>query len=583
MLLNGGLQERGVVMHMRRTFVVWGLLVVALLYGVVECPAQDDRDTLRDYIREKATNQIDYELGTEINLVLSEGDGFRLECSENDYGLEDVLVYLGPSPEGGRKRLWIYGVFADGRIWGGTSGPGSGSSYWQSGSAPVAMGVQQRRQEDGTLKVWMGAVGGAENVRSLYEITHPPLGTHDRALGLVKFWSEAKYNFAFFDQVPDLDWDKVLEEYLPRVMDAKSDDEYAELVMKCCALLKDGHTSVYISHYHSALSPPIEVQPLQGKAIVVAVGKRDDIDKARLGPGDEITHVDDRPVQEVLEQDIYPYTMAGSPQGRDNQAYPRLLEGPMESQVTLRIRRLDGTEDDVKIARDPRCETDWRPASRPPFEYKELRGKIAYVYLGSFADRKTVIQFDEVFDDIRKAQGLIIDVRDNGGGSSDIGYDVIGRLTDRTLETSRWKTRKYMPAFRAWGEEEEWYEGTHDPVQPRGDDPFLGPVVVLTNVGTVSAAEDFLVPLHASGRATLVGGRTAGTTGQPLIIKFPGGAAAICTKWDSYPDGREFVGVGVIPDVEIYPTPQDIASGRDAVLEKGIEVLKELIGKGVSH
>lgn len=192
-------------------------------------------------------------------------------------------------------------------------------------------------------------------------------------------------------------------------------------------------------------------------------------------------------------------------------------------------------------------------------------------------------QFDEVFDDIRKAQGLLIDVRDNGGGSSSIGYQVIGRLTDKPLATSRWKTRKYMPSFRAWGEEEEWHEGTHDPVQPRGDNPFLGSVVVLTNVGTVSAAEDFLVPLHASGRATLVGGRTAGTTGQPLIIKFPGGGAAICTKWDSYPDGREFVGVGVIPDVEIHPTPQDIADGRDVVLEKGIEVLKELIGKGASQ
>ena len=116
------------------------------------------------------------------------------------------------------------------------------------------------------------------------------------------------------------------------------------------------------------------------------------------------------------------------------------------------------------------------------------------------------------------------------------------------------------------------------------DDPFLGPVVVLTNVGTVSAAEDFLIPLHASGRATLVGGRTAGTTGRPLFIDLPGGAKVrICTKRDTYPDGREFVGVGVIPDVEIYPTPQDIADGRDAVLEKGIEVLKELIGKGTSQ
>jgi carboxyl-terminal processing protease len=77
-----------------------------------------------------------------------------------------------------------------------------------------------------------------------------------------------------------------------------------------------------------------------------------------------------------------------------------------------------------------------------------------------------------------------------------------------------------------------------------------------------------------------VGEKTNGSTGQPLIIQLPMRARArICTKWDTYPDGREFVGVGVIPDVEIGPTAEDIAAGRDAVLEKGIEVLKGLMAR----
>ncbi len=42
----------------------------------------------------------------------------------------------------------------------------------------------------------------------------------------------------------------------------------------------------------------------------------------------------------------------------------------------------------------------------------------------------------------------------------------------------------------------------------------------------------------------------------------------------AYPDGREFVGVGVIPDVEVHPTAVDIATDRDVVLEKGIALLK---------
>jgi C-terminal processing protease CtpA/Prc len=78
----------------------------------------------------------------------------------------------------------------------------------------------------------------------------------------------------------------------------------------------------------------------------------------------------------------------------------------------------------------------------------------------------------------------------------------------------------------------------------------------------------------------LVGQRTNGSTGQPLLVELPGGVTArICTKWDSYPDGREFVGVGVIPDVEVYPTQREIADGlwadgRDPVLDRGLEVLR---------
>jgi len=99
---------------------------------------------------------------------------------------------------------------------------------------------------------------------------------------------------------------------------------------------------------------------------------------------------------------------------------------------------------------------------------------------------------------------------------------------------------------------------------------------VLIGPETNSAAEDFVVPLHAAGRATIVGQKSRGSTGQPLQFSFLDGkiGGRVCTKRDTYPDGREFVGVGIIPDVEVHPTPADIAADHDVVLEKGIEVLK---------
>jgi C-terminal processing protease CtpA/Prc len=170
---------------------------------------------------------------------------------------------------------------------------------------------------------------------------------------------------------------------------------------------------------------------------------------------------------------------------------------------------------------------------------------------------------------------LILDVRHNDGGSSDNGDAIISLLTDKPIEGERWKTRKYLPAFRVWGRKEQWHEEKGEMIQPTQETPFLGPVVVLTGPATFSAAEDFVVPLHASKRATIVGERTGGSSGQPLQIELPfGGRARVCTKRDAYPDGREFAGVGVIPNVEVHPMPADIAAGRDVVLAKGVAVLK---------
>ena len=108
---------------------------------------------------------------------------------------------------------------------------------------------------------------------------------------------------------------------------------------------------------------------------------------------------------------------------------------------------------------------------------------------------------------------------------------------------------------------------------------FLGPVVVLIGPETNSAAEDFVVPLHAAGRATIVGQKSRGSTGQPLRFSFLDGKirGRVCTRRDTYPDGREFVGVGIIPDVEVHPSPADIAAGRDVVLGRGLEVLRAKI------
>ena len=91
---------------------------------------------------------------------------------------------------------------------------------------------------------------------------------------------------------------------------------------------------------------------------------------------------------------------------------------------------------------------------------------------------------------------------------------------------------------------------------------------------TYSAAEDFVVAFDAMERGHIVGEPTGGSTGQPLLFDLPGGGKGrICTKRDSYPDGREFVGVGVQPQVVVSPRVADLQAERDTVLQKALALL----------
>jgi hypothetical protein len=54
-----------------------------------------------------------------------------------------------------------------------------------------------------------------------------------------------------------------------------------------------------------------------------------------------------------------------------------------------------------------------------------------------------------------------------------------------------------------------------------------------------------------------------------------GGRARICSKRDTYPDGRDFVGFGIRPQVPVERTPASLIGKEDPALNKGVEVLKE--------
>ncbi len=400
----------------------------------------------------------------------------------------------------------------------------------------------------------------------------------EKIAGLSKLWSEVKYNFVDTATLEKLDWDKLYLETLPRVRATRSTEDYYRVLLELVAKLKDGHTSVYppkeLSDRMMGL-PMLKTRPVEGHVIVTEVldpGLR----AKGIMPGLEVVAVDGVEVKAYAARELAPYVSASTPQDEELRTFGyQFLRGAVGSAPRVAFRDGAGKQFEQQV---PRVSGETRKAAMansPSFEFSMLPGDVAYVSLNSFEDNSAADAWMAAFDDIAKSSALVIDVRRNGGGNSDVGYKILSTLDDKPFLTSRWATRDYKPTWRAWNKEQPMYAEAPDAVQPDLQRQYKKPVLVLTGAATYSAAEDFAVAFDGMQRGTLVGEATGGSTGQPLFIKLPGGGSArICTKQDSYPDGRAFVGVGVLPQHIVKQTVDGVRAGRDEVLEAALATVQ---------
>lgn len=409
------------------------------------------------------------------------------------------------------------------------------------------------------------------------------LGDDEKVAGLSKLWAEAKYNFAYFHAVPQLDWDATYLAFLPRVRQTRSTLEYYRVLMAFYAKLQDGHTNVSPpAELVNALfaRPAIRTRLIADKVLLIEVGD-EQLRQNGIVQGQELLEIDGIPVKPYAAERIRPYQSASTPQDLDVRTYEyALLWGAAPDSARLTIRNQNGKTFQKIVPRLTREERNKLMPQRPPFEFKLLPNNVAYVALNTFQDNQAAEQFEANFAAIAHATALMIDVRENGGGNSNVGYRVLQTLTDKSFKTSRWQTRDYRPALRAWGRLEGTFGNDAGEVPPHGKLLYTKPVVVLTSPRTFSAAEDFCVAFDAMGRGMIVGEPTGGSTGQPLFFQLPGGGnARVCTKRDTYPDGRVFVGVGIQPNKLVSPTVADFRAGRDTVLEAALDQLKMMAKK----
>jgi carboxyl-terminal processing protease len=262
-------------------------------------------------------------------------------------------------------------------------------------------------------------------------------------------------------------------------------------------------------------------------------------ERAGLKPGDKVIGVDGEDVT----------GLAGT-------LVLRKVLGPAGTKVTLSILR-DGVENpfDVEITREKIL---------VPSVIGEMKDdKIAYIQLTTFGD-KTSREFRDTLKQLMKnnPKGLILDLRNNGGGLLTTAFDVTSEFVPDGIIMYEQYGNRDLKEFKA---------------EPGGLATKI-PMVVLVNEGSASASEIVAGALQDSGRAKLIGQTTfgKGSVQNWIDLENQNGAIRVTVARWLTPLQKQINKIGLTPDVIIEITEEDIKANRDPQLDRAIHLLKEM-------
>ncbi len=436
----------------------------------------------------------------------------------------------------------------------------------------------------------------------------------EKIYGLSKFWQEVNYNFVYLNRIDKAKWDDTYRQLITTVAQTPNDYQYYLQLQKFCALLKDGHTNVYFPRNIEQMTSNfgeyrLFLQNIDNKAIVVRTNasKKDEIPV-----GSEVIEVNGQPTATYLVEQVAPYIASSTDYILKDWGTRDLLKGVAGDAYKVKIKKPKGQVIALTLTHRITEEKAVYPQFEPEKElldFKWLPNGIAYLALNSFENAKIDSLFIQKLPELYKAKGLIVDLRTNGGGSTGIGTTILKYLTnDKLLYGAKSRSRLHIGTYKAWGNyiepkdtiagKKEWEFTKQDALKAYkiaqgtfynefdyspdtiklADRRVVVPTVLLLGHYTASAAEDFLIAAANQKHMLRMGENSFGSTGQPLSFDLPGGGSArVCTKQDTYPDGREFVGYGIKPDVEVKPTLKDYLTHQDPVMLKAIKYLKTKI------
>ena len=208
--------------------------------------------------------------------------------------------------------------------------------------------------------------------------------------------------------------------------------------------------------------------------------------------------------------------------------------------------------------------TDYRIAGG--MSYRILDDNIGYIRYASFASPVGEGNLDDCFSYLALCRGLIIDVRNNGGGELTTAERLAARFVQEKTLVS-YIQHKTGTGHSDFSQLEARY------LEPSSNLRWHKGVCVLTNRSVFSAANDFAVMMHALPNVKLVGDHTGGGSGMPMSSSLPNGWSVRYSACPIYDKNKQQTEFGIDPDVSVSLTDDATAAGIDLIIEKARELL----------
>lgn len=369
-----------------------------------------------------------------------------------------------------------------------------------------------------------------------------------------------------------VNWDRVRQEYAPRMASIKNDGELYKLLQQMLGELRQSHFNIIPPEAivdDSVKEPPnggvgLNIQMLDGLAVITHVAAGSPAEREGLRQGFVIKKIDDTTVEQIIER----FAKAKYSPAMKNLLLTRAVNGRIQGkpETAVRLQYLD-EKDHAREATFQRerlkGEMSQRFGNFPPqyteFESKRLDGGIGYIRFNIFVPL-VMERIRAAIRSMSDAPGIIFDLRGNPGGLGGMSSAIAGMLEQKQTSLGTMKLREGQQNFVVFPQQ----------------NPYTGPVVILIDGGSASTSEIFAGGMQENGRAVIVGQRSPGAALPSVFVKLPTGALFQYAIADfKTPKGVIIEGRGVKPDIEVKLSRKELLKGHDSQLDTAIKEVQK--------